>query len=116
MLPSALNFVRMSSARKIYVESQHWRDIDGNLIVEGTQAKDATRMLLEYFVLSVIGRRREAAEKRFDLIDKFLVASGEVSAAQANAKKSGEDFRHRLSHYFSRSFPCSYVRFPCCWR
>jgi len=64
-----------------------WRNDDGTLTEAGQDAVDATKMLLAYFVLSVVGKRREAAEKKFDLIDSYLVASGEVAAAQSKAQK-----------------------------
>lgn len=56
-----------------------WQDpATGGLSKLGDTVVDATKMLFAYFALSALGQRKEAAEKKVDLIDKYLVASGKV--------------------------------------
>jgi hypothetical protein len=56
-----------------------WKNDAGGLSALGLTVVDATKMMLAYFVLGAVGKNREAAQKKVELVGKYFVASGRVA-------------------------------------
>ncbi len=54
---------------------ESWRNSDGTLSDLGRAVEDATKMMLAYFVLRVVGKRGEADKKQAELMQKYFQAA-----------------------------------------